>query len=48
MMKYVTLFMRLNKVVESRIYVVDDFPLDVVGLGDVAYRHGKIVDIYHV
>jgi hypothetical protein len=36
MMKYVTLFTRLNKVKESRTYVVVDFPLDVVGLGDIA------------
>jgi hypothetical protein len=31
-----TLFMRLNKVEESRIYIVDYFSLDVVGKGDVA------------
>jgi hypothetical protein len=48
MTKYATLFMRLNKVEESRIYVVDDFALDVVGQGDLAYRHGKISDVYHV
>jgi len=33
---------------ERKIYVVDDFSLDVVGQGDVTYRHGKIVNIYHV
>jgi hypothetical protein len=48
MEKDATLFMRLNKAEESRIYVVDDFSLDVVGQGDVACRHGKIVDVYHV
>jgi hypothetical protein len=31
-----------------KIYVVDDFTLDIVGHGDVPCRHGKIVDIYHV
>jgi hypothetical protein len=40
MAKDATLFMRLNKDEESRIYVVDDFSLDVVVQGDVACRHG--------
>jgi hypothetical protein len=40
--------MRLNKVEESRIYIVDYFSLDVVGKGDVACWHGKIFGIYHV
>jgi hypothetical protein len=48
MAKDATLFMRLNKVEESRIYVVDDFSLDVAGMGDATCQHGKIVDIYHV
>jgi hypothetical protein len=48
MAKDATLFTRLNKAKESKIYVVDDFSLDVVGQGDVACRHGKIVDVYHV
>jgi len=46
MEKYATLFMRLNKAKESRIYVADDFSLDVVGQGDVYFWHGKIFDIY--
>jgi hypothetical protein len=46
--KDASLFMRLNKAKESKIYVVDDFSLDVVGQGDVSCRHGKIVDVYHV
>jgi hypothetical protein len=48
MVKYVTLFKRLNKAQESKIYFAHDFALDVVGQGDVACRHGKIVDVYHV
>jgi hypothetical protein len=48
MVKYATLFTILNKAEESKIYVVDDFSLDVVGQGDVACRHGKIVNVYHV
>ena len=31
MVKYATLFTRLNKSEESKIYVVDDFSLDVAG-----------------
>jgi hypothetical protein len=48
MENYATLFMRLNKYEDNRIYVADDFALNVVGQGDVAYRHGKIGDVYHV
>jgi hypothetical protein len=48
MEKDATLFTRLNKAEESRIYVVDDFSLDVVGQGDVACRHGKIVEVYNL
>ena len=46
--KYATLFMRLNKTKDSRIYVADDFDLDVAGHGDVACGHGIFLDIYHV
>jgi len=47
--KEATLFcMRLNKFEERKIYVADDFSLDFVGQGDVAYRHGKIFDVYHM
>jgi hypothetical protein len=48
MAKDASLFTSLDKVVERKIYVVDDFSLDIVGHGDVPCRHGKIVDIYHV
>jgi hypothetical protein len=37
MAKDASLFMRLNKDEDSKIYVVDDFSLDVVGQGDVSY-----------
>jgi hypothetical protein len=43
-----SLFMRLNKVEESKIYIANDFVLDVAGWGDVSCRHGKTVDIYDV
>lgn len=48
MAKDATLFTRLSKAEESRIYAADDFALDVAGQGDVAFWHGKIVDVYHV
>jgi len=40
--------MSLDKDVERNIYVADDFARDIVGHGDVPYRHRNIVDIYHV
>jgi hypothetical protein len=40
MTKDATLFMRINKVEESKIYVI--------GQGDVECRHDNIVDVYHV
>jgi hypothetical protein len=43
MAKDASLFMRLNKSKESKIYVVDDLSLDIVGQGDVSCQHGKIV-----
>ena len=42
------LFMWLDEAKERKIYVADDFALDVAGQGDVSCRHGKIVDVYHV
>jgi hypothetical protein len=36
------------KLLKRKIYVVDDFVLDIVGHGDIPYRHGKIFDVYHV
>jgi len=32
-----TLFTRLNQAAESKIYVADDFSLDVAGQGDVDF-----------
>jgi hypothetical protein len=46
--KYSSLFTWLDEAKERKIYVDDDFSLDVVGEGDVACRNGKIVNIYHV
>jgi hypothetical protein len=48
MTKDASLFTRLNKSKESKIYVANDLFLDVVGQGDVSCQHGKIVDIHHV
>jgi hypothetical protein len=48
MAKDASLFTSLDKVVEWKIYVADDFSLDIVGHGDVPCRHGKIVNVYHV
>jgi hypothetical protein len=45
--KDVSLFTIMNKDEESKICVVDDFVLDVVGQGDVACRHGRIFHIHH-
>jgi hypothetical protein len=46
--KHAFLFTSLNKVEERKIYVIDDFSLNISGHGDVFYRHGRIYDIYHV
>jgi len=43
-----SLFMRLNKDKDSKIYVVDDFSMDFVGQGDIYFHHGNIFDVYHV
>jgi hypothetical protein len=43
-----SLFTSLNEVEERKIYVIDDFSLNIFGHGDVSYRHGRIYDIYHV
>jgi len=48
MSKDVSFFMWFDEAKERKIYVVDDFSLDVVGHGDVTYWRGKIVDVYHV
>jgi hypothetical protein len=46
--KDASLFTWLYEAKERKIYVVDDFAMDVVGQGDVACQHGIIVGIYHV
>jgi hypothetical protein len=33
---------------EKKIYVLDDFSLDVVGQGDVTSPYGNIVNVFHV
>jgi hypothetical protein len=43
-----SLFTWLNEDKERKIYVVDDFSLDVVGQVIVSCQHGKIDDVYHV
>jgi hypothetical protein len=42
------LYFPLDVVVEKKIYVVDDFNLDIVGHSDIPCRHGHIVDVYHM
>lgn len=48
MNKDASVFSSLDVGVEKKIYVVDDFALDIVGHGDITYRHGQIVGVYHV
>jgi hypothetical protein len=48
MAKDASLFTWLAKDKERKIYVDNDFALDVIVQGDVTCRHGKIVDVYYV
>jgi hypothetical protein len=48
MAKDASLFTWVDQAKERKIYVVDDFSLDLVGHGDVTYQHGKIFYVYHV
>jgi hypothetical protein len=48
MAKDASLFMWLDEAKENKIYVADDFSLDVVGQGDVTCQLEKIVVVYHV
>jgi hypothetical protein len=48
MAKDASLFTSLNEAKERKISVIDEFSLDIVGHGDVSYRHGIIVEIYYV
>ena len=38
----------LDKVIESKIYVVDELAIDIIRHGDIPCRHGRNVDVYHV
>jgi hypothetical protein len=48
MAKDVSFLSFLDKAIERKIYIVDDFSLHIVGHGDVPYRHGIIFNGYHV
>ena len=48
MAKDASLFSSLEMATKKKIFVVDDFSLDIVGRGDIPCRHGWIVDIYYV
>lgn len=43
-----SLLSSLDVSTKKKIYVADDFPLDIVGHGYMYYRHGQIVNVYHV
>ena len=48
MAKDSSLFTSLDEAKERKIYVVDDFSLDIIGQGDVSCRHGRIFNVYYV
>jgi hypothetical protein len=48
MAKDASFFTSLNEVEERKIYVVNDFSLDISSQGDVSYIHGRIIDVYHI
>ena len=48
MAKDASLFSSLDTTTENKIYLVDDFALDIVGHGDIPFRYGRIVNVYHV
>ena len=43
-----SLFSSLDTTIEKKIYVVDGFSLGIVGHGDFACEHGRIIKVYHV
>ena len=43
-----SLFSSLDTSTENKIYVEDKFTIDIVGHGDIACRHSRIVNVYHV
>ena len=48
MVKHASLFYSLDVASKKKIYVVDDFSLDIVGRGDIPCQWGWIVVVYHV
>ena len=48
MAKDVSLFSSLDTYAEEKIYVENDFSLEIPGHSDVTCQHGWIVDVYHV
>lgn len=46
--KDTSLFSSLDIVVEKKIYMADDFSLDITIHGDLPGQHHHIVDVYHV
>jgi hypothetical protein len=42
------LFMPLEEAKERKIYVVDDFSIDIFSQDDVTHRQGIIVNVYHM
>lgn len=43
-----SLFSSLDTTIENKIYVANDFALDIVGHGDVTCRRGQVVNVFHV
>ena len=48
MAKDASVFTSLDTFVTKKIYLVNDFALDITGHGDVACRCGWIIDMFHV
>lgn len=48
MAKYVSLFSSFDTTKKMKIFMVDNFALDIVGHGDVACWHGQILNMFHV
>ena len=48
MVKDASLFSFLDIASENKVYVANDFVFYIIGHGDIAYRHGWIVNVYHV
>lgn len=43
-----SLFSSLDTTTKNKVYVIDDFALDISDCGDVAFWHGRIIDMFHV